>query len=292
MVLLVSLILFRLLDKILKEDRSRRILIRQKNTELKIKNKEITSSLRYAKRIQDAILPPKSMLDDYLGNYFIYYKPRDIVAGDFYWSCKIDDIVYFACADCTGHGVLGAMVSVICSKSLDSDLKQYNFKKPGEILDKVSSLVEEAFEKSELDINDGMDIYLIAIDKKQNELTLAGAHNSLYQIKSSNELNQNEFIEHKTDKQPIGRYSHKAPFSQKKIKFHKGDTFYLFTDGYADQFGGEKGKKFLYREFKKLLVSISKFQLADQYKKIDKAFKNWKGKEEQVDDICVVGIKL
>ncbi len=293
MVLLLSLVIYRLLSKILDEDRKRRLLIRKKNSELSEKNKEITASIRYAKRIQDAILPSSQVVDKFIPNNFIYYKPRDIVAGDFYWFCTEGDDIYIACADCTGHGVPGAIVSIICSKALDSALKQFHLTEPAEILDQVSILVEDSFKQSEAEILDGMDICLCKINFKKELMTVSGANNPLYQIcKDPESLSDHNIIIHKTDKQPIGKYAHKKPFTQTEIKLNKGDIFYLFTDGYADQFGGLRGKKYLYKAFKQLLVSISNQSMSEQKKSIDHAFIEWKGKEEQVDDVCIIGFRV
>lgn len=288
-VVLLSIVLYRLLSKILNEDSKRRIDIRKKNIELKQKNKEITASIRYAKRIQEAILPSVKVINEVLPQNFIYYNPRDIVAGDFYWFHQTKDDIYLACADCTGHGVPGAMVSVICSKALDNAINQYQLSEPSDILDQVSILVENSFKQSENDITDGMDISLCKINLQKKIITISGANNPVYQIKSNV---QDELIIHKSDKQPIGKYANKKAFTQIEIPLNTGDSFYLFTDGYADQFGGPRGKKFLYKSFRELLLSIHQNPMTMQLQQIEAAFNTWKGEQEQVDDICIIGVKI
>ncbi|MCB9173384.1 MAG: SpoIIE family protein phosphatase [Flavobacteriales bacterium] len=286
--------------------------VKKLNSEIKLqktiveeKNKEITSSITYAKRIQNAILPPESAFESYLPQSFIFYLPKDIVAGDFYWLEKINNEelsmvssensplttqlpqqILFAAADCTGHGVPGAMVSVVCNNALNRAVREFNLTKPAAILDKVSLLVEETFEKSVNEVRDGMDITLCNFNPKTLQLEYAGANNSLYLIRN------NELIEIKGDRQPIGNYFKKKPFTSHQLQLQKNDTIYLFTDGFADQFGGSKGKKFMYKPFKELLLTISRYPMQEQSVFLNKHFTEWKGNYEQVDDVCVIGVKI
>jgi hypothetical protein len=205
--------------------------------------------------------------------------------------------IFIAAADCTGHGVPGAMVSVVCSNALNRAVKEFELRNTGKILDKVTDLVLETFEKSASDVKDGMDISLLKIDFLQNQegnlipdcIEWSGANNPLW-------YSQNQEMQEITaDKQPIGKNDNRKPFTTHYINCKPQNTeryFYLFTDGYADQFGGEKGKKFKYKPFKELLLSINKNPMEKQKTIISETIVNWKGDLEQVDDICVIGIKI
>ena len=252
--------------------------------ELGEKNKEVMDSITYAKRIQNAILPSDKLIKKHLPNSFILYKPKDIVAGDFYWMNQKNNATYFAAADCTGHGVPGAMVSVICNNSLNRSLKEFNLNEPGKILDKTRDLVISEFEKSEEDVKDGMDIALCKLEG--NELQYAGANNPLWIVRNG------EIIETKANKQPIGKFEPSQPFSTHKIKLEKGDVIYIFSDGFVDQFGGDKGKKFKAKPFKELLSKLQESTMEKQKKLINETFENWKGDLEQIDDVCVIGVKI
>ncbi|MEX1191771.1 MAG: two-component regulator propeller domain-containing protein [Brumimicrobium sp.] len=247
-------------------------------------HKEITDSINYAKRIQSAILPPTKQVKQYLPNCFILYKPKAIVAGDFYWMEYQDNKILFAVADCTGHGVPGAMVSVICNNGLNRSVREFGLTDPGEILNRTREIVIAEFEKSEDDVKDGMDISLCVLDK--NSLSWAGANSPLWIIRNG------EVLETKADKQPIGKYENPKPFTKHSIPLQKGDIIYIFTDGYQDQFGGEKDKKLKPAYFKKLLLSISNESMDKQGELINEAFENWKGNTEQVDDVCVMGVRI
>jgi len=248
------------------------------------KNEEIIDSINYAQRIQRAILPPMSEVEAALPESFVFYRPKDIVAGDFYWMKKTDDSVYIAAADCTGHGVPGAMVSVICNSGLNRSVMEFGLKSPAEILDKTRELVIKEFEKSEEEVKDGMDIALCRIET--NKVSYAGANNPLWLIRNG------EMQVIKADKQPIGKYANSKAFSHHEIEVQKGDVIYLFSDGFPDQFGGEKGKKYMSARFKRFLLSIHDHNLSEQGKLLESEFLNWIGGEEQLDDICVVGVKI
>ena len=252
--------------------------------ELGERNKEVMDSIAYAKRIQNAILPPDKFIKECLPNSFVLYKPKDIVAGDFYWMNQKDNVTYFAAADCTGHGVPGAMVSVICNNSLNRALKEFNLNEPGKILDKTRELVISEFEKSEEDVKDGMDIALCRIEG--NQLQYSGAHNPLWVVRNG------EILETKANKQPIGKFEQSQPFTTHNVKLLKGDSLYIFSDGFVDQFGGDKGKKFKAKPFKELLLTIQDKTMEAQKQFINETFENWKGELEQIDDVCVIGLKI
>lgn len=250
------------------------------------KNKEITDSITYAKRLQDAILPPIRLVQNYFPNSFILYKPKDIIAGDFYWMEKLDDTLFFAAADSTGHGVPGAMVSVVCSNALNRAVKEFKLKEPGRILDKTRELVLETFEKSEGDVKDGMDISLISINQVTKTILWSGANNPIWYI------NNNQFHEIKATKQPIGKTEYPQPFITHQIDFIEGTSFYLITDGFADQFGGPKGKKFKYKNLQELLLQFYNTELIEQGKLLDQEFEKWRGQLDQIDDVTIIGFKI
>lgn len=247
---------------------------------------QITSSIEYAKKIQKAILPSNELMKICLPFSFVYYRPRDIVSGDFYWVHTIGEKVLIACADSTGHGVPGAIVSMIGNNGLNTCVNEYGLTKPSQILDALNKFVEETFEKSEDAVNDGMDIALCLIDFEQNTLEYAGANMPLYTVKG----NLLEVI--KADKQPIGRFDYRTPFTNHLISLNGVDNIYLTSDGVQDQFGGARGKKFKIRRLKRLLIELSQHPINEQQKLLNETFLDWKEDEEQVDDVCFIGIHL
>ncbi|MEO9533355.1 MAG: two-component regulator propeller domain-containing protein [Crocinitomicaceae bacterium] len=261
-------------------------VVKQKEL-VEAKNKEITDSINYAKRIQNAILPSDHLIEEHLQENFFLYLPKDIVAGDFYWLETSDkNEVLLAAADCTGHGVPGAMVSVVCNNALNRTVREFQLHSPGIILNKVRDLVIETFDATETAVKDGMDIALISINYQTNELKYAGANNDLYIISNG------ELIIYPADKQPIGSYFLKNDFIEHKHQLKKGDCIYIFTDGYMDQFGGPKGKKFKYSAFKAMLLAIHQMPMQDQKAHMHKVIEDWRGNLEQLDDICVIGIRV
>ncbi|MBD3638560.1 MAG: tetratricopeptide repeat protein [Crocinitomicaceae bacterium] len=250
------------------------------------KNQEITDSITYAQRLQNAILPTEAAITSNFQESFVLYLPKDIVAGDFYWMESAGDKVLFAVADCTGHGVPGAMVSVVCNNALDRAVNEFGLSQPGEILNKVTDLVIETFERSTEEVKDGMDIGLCSFDFKSNTVEFAGANNGLYHVSDG------ELHEIKATKQPVGKYSNRFPFENHVITFKKGDIFYLFTDGFADQFGGDKGKKMKYKPFKKMILANSTRGMRAQKTALLHNFERWKADYDQIDDVCVVGIRV
>ena len=256
---------------------------------VELKNQEILDSLHYAQKLQEAILPPFKILNTYLKEFFILYKPKDIVAGDFYWFEAISkDVVLIAAADCTGHGVPGAMISVVCSNALNRAVKEFHLSTPNLILNKVRALVLETFEKSEREVYDGMDISLCSLNIKTRKVAWAGA-NIPFWIKRKDE---NIIEEVKGDKQSIALNIVVNDFNNHTIQLNEGDSFYLFTDGFVDQFGGEKGGKFLRKRFKEILLKNANLPMKIQHSELEKTLHQWQGILEQVDDICVIGIRV
>lgn len=249
------------------------------------KNKEITDSIQYAKRIQEALLPSSSTFKSKFPESFVFYKPKDIVAGDFYWLLEIDNWIYVAAADCTGHGVPGALVSVVCNNALNGSVKEFGCRETGQILDKTRELVLETFTNNAADVKDGMDISLAGFNLSTGELFWSGANNPLWYC-SNGVIN-----EIKAHKQPIGKADGPRPFKTHTISLQKGDYLFLFTDGYADQFGGEKGKKFKYKQMQELLLANVNLPAEEIKNILNKTFCDWKGDLAQTDDILIIGIK-
>jgi len=260
--------------------------IRQQKDEIEEAHTEIKDSIAYAKRIQSAILPPLKLVKEYIPNSFILYKPKDVVAGDFYWMEPVANKTLFAAADCTGHGVPGAMVSVICHNALNRTVRELKLTDPGEILDKAREMIIAEFDKSDEDVRDGMDIAICSLEG--NTLKYAGANNPLWIIRKG----ATEIKEIKANKEPIGKYEKLTSFTTHTIQLNEGDSFYIFSDGFSDQFGGEKGKKFKGAQFKKLLLSLQDKPIDAQLKVIDDTFEDWRGDIEQVDDVCIIGVRV
>ncbi|MCE9539731.1 MAG: SpoIIE family protein phosphatase, partial [Bacteroidetes bacterium] len=278
-----------------------------KNNIIEEKNKDIKDSINYALNIQKAILPPIEKMDSAMKDYFILYKPKDIVSGDFYWfDTKLttprnnepaQEVAVLAAVDCTGHGVPGALMSVIGSTILNQTINRATVNNPGDALSQFNKKVSETLSS----IRDGMDMALCSINFEKLELQYAGANNPLYIVRKATSdvpadgkmLGMLELIEIKADKQAIGADTAKTKiFTNHKIKLEKGDAIYLFTDGYADQFGGEKGKKFKYSKLKEILIEIYGKTMKEQKNILENHFEKWKGNLEQVDDILVIGIRV
>lgn len=277
------------------QKRKANFLIKSQKDEIEIqkeivdeKNREILDSIAYAKRIQLAILPPKRVVKNYLPDSFILYLPKDIVSGDFYWMEEAGDNVLFAAVDCTGHGVPGAMVSVICHNALNQSVKEFGLTDPNLILDKTRELVIAAFSASDEDVKDGMDIALCSLNTRTNLLHFSGANNPLWVIRKG----ASSIEEIKADKQPVGKFELATPFTNNVVQLDKGDAIYIFSDGYADQFGGPKGKKIMRKQFKQILLDAVEKDAAQQQNILLQNFNNWKGNLEQIDDVCVIGVKL
>lgn len=261
------------------------IIARQKEL-VEQKNTEITDSIKYAYRLQNAILPSKLHMEQLLGEHFVFYKPKDIIAGDFYWLYQNGARTYLAVADSTGHGVPGAMVSIVCSNALDKAVKELQITDPGKILDKTRELIADTFSKSEGEIKDGMDISLLCYNKEEQTVYWSGANNKLlyYQEGSLHEC--------RPDKQPVGLTHQPRPFTTHKILVSGNMMFYLFTDGYADQFGGPQGKKFKQRQLEELLSCAALTPVPEQKELLEKTIQNWMAGIEQIDDMTVIGWKI
>lgn len=260
--------------------------IRDKNAIIEQKNKDITDSINYAKKIQQAILSDINEIKNHLPNSFILFKPKDIVSGDFYWFSHCDNVTFIAAADCTGHGVPGGFMSMIGNTFLNEVVNEKKIMRPDQILNELREKVIHGLRQKGdlLESKDGMDISLCAING--NQLLFAGANNPLWLIR------ENEIKEFAADKQPIGIYPNPSPFTLHTEQLQKGDALYLFSDGYPDQFGGPKTKKFGYRNFRELLISIQDKSMDEQKKIVDEIIEKWKGNLDQVDDILVIGIKI
>jgi len=259
-------------------------VVEMAHNQLEEKNREITDSIKYAQRIQSAILPTSQKVNEYLKDAFILYKPKDIVAGDFYWVEHQEGKTLFAAGDCTGHGVPGAMVSIVCNNGLNRSVREYKLTDPGEILDKTREIVLEEFQKSDEGVKDGMDIALCSLEG--NILKYAGAHNPLWIVRNG------QIIETKGNKQPIGQFDRPAPFITHTFELEKGDCIYLFSDGFVDQFGGVKKKKFKAVALRQLLLAIQDKSMEQQKLMVDDTFEKWKGNLEQIDDVCLIGVRF
>lgn len=298
----------RLYESMEEKVRMRTAEVVQQKEIIEEKNKDITDSIRYAQRIQNVILPPESAFKAFFENSFVYFKPRDIVSGDFYWLEKMDNKVYLTVVDCTGHGVPGALVSLVGANGLNRCLVEFGLRKPSDILNKLREIVTDTFAKSDSDVKDGMDMALCCIDTDNNTLEYAGANNPLWIIRDANEkklpykttrFGALNLVEIKADKQPIGHHIDSRPFTNHKIELLSNDRLYLFSDGYADQFGGldvktrsKGGKKLKYSNFKKLMIEVQEMSMDEQLRYFDDNFEKWKGDFEQIDDVCVIGVRV
>lgn len=281
-----------------------------KNVEIITKNKEITDSINYAKRIQEAILPSTDQFRELFPKAFILYQPKDIVSGDFYWYADIkaksknhsdDNDIYVAVADCTGHGVPGAFMCMIGSSLLNQIVQETNDYTPARTLEKLHIGIREALKQQETETRDGMDIALCHINRKKQQIEFSGALRSLliyrgaaYKEKFAPEHEGLLIHEVKADKHPIGGLQSEAKrqFTNHTLQYYPGDTIYLYTDGFADQFGGPKGKKLMSKKFKEILNTLQEKNMFDQYNYLEKFLKDWKEGYDQVDDILVVGIRF
>lgn len=269
--------------------------IADNRNEISKKNKEITDSIKYAKRIQEAILPSDNYIKEILPESFIIYQPKDILSGDFYWMSKVsnnmdEDLIVVAVADCTGHGVPGALLSIVGNNFLRLCEAEATVNTPAEALNFLNQGLCDTLRQKpeESTIKDGMDISFLSLNQKDMKLYYAGAKSSLYLIRD------NAIIEIKGDKHPIGSFLGEKlkPFTDHVIKLQKNDQIYLFTDGYADQFGGEFGKKYKLLNFKKMLLNIHHLRMEEQKRIIQQSFQHWKGSLEQVDDVCVFSLRI
>lgn len=271
------------------------------------KNKDITDSIEYSKRLQRSVFLEKDLLKKFAPDSFIFFKPRDIVSGDFYWFTHFTlekpvnnsdssvtsagtHLLVVAAADCTGHGVPGAFMSIIGNTLLNQTINNPDITSPAQALDHVNSELKKMLsqKKDEVPIRDGMDISLCTIDFSNKKLSYAGANNPLFIVRKK------AVIEVKADKQPITATPEVTPlpFTNQTFDLQKGDSIYLFTDGYADQFGGPRGKKFMYKRFEETLINMQDNSMDEQKGILYYAFENWRGSLPQVDDVLVIGIRI
>ena len=296
-VILFSLLLygrFRLSQK------QRKIIANQKAV-VDEKNKDITDSINYAKRIQTAMLSSDEELGQLLGEYFVFFKPKDVVSGDFYWCHEQGDSVICVVADCTGHGVPGAFMSMIGNSLMNEIIIEKRIIEPGKILDELREGIIKSLGTGN---KDGMDISLCTLNKVNNTLQFAGAYNGIYITRkgiAGDSIVQDptvlvhgeDLVEIKGDKQTVGFEDRKnTPFTTRTVEIQKGDTIYLSSDGFIDQFGGRKNKKFSAKRFRKVLSDFADRSMAEQKAEVARILKDWQGDKEQIDDICVIGVKV
>lgn len=319
--LVVGLLLLVFALVVVKNNQQRKktnILLTQKNEEItkqklivEEQHQEITDSISYAKRIQTALLTSDNYWELISKEHFVLLKPKDVVSGDFFWAFQTDNsLAIWVAADCTGHGVPGAFMSMLGISFFNEIVVENGITESSKILDKLRAKIIKALEQKGVDTQqkDGMDLALCVWNKTNDILTYSGANNPLWIVRPLAKNNQVEteninifslpeytdcLIEYKPDKQPVGLFQGEMKqFSTQTIQLHKGDTIYTFSDGYADQFGGEKGKKFKLKSFKQLLLSVQGNNLPTQKLLLDKQFEDWKGSLAQIDDVCVIGVRI
>ena len=294
------------------EIEAQRDLVTEQKEHIEEIHKEVTDSIYYAKRIQEAVLPVSDLSRSILGEHFILFKPKDIVSGDFYWTTKIKNWLIIAVADCTGHGVPGAFMSMLGISFLNEIVQKKEVHKASQILNILRDEIINALQQKGLsgEQKDGMDISLLVVNTDSNEAQWAGANNPLYIIRKFDDLKMNQFesdksssnlqishlsnhfIELKGDKMPIAIYPQMREFTNHEFRLERGDQVYLITDGFVDQFGGPKGRKFMYKPFKEILLQNAEKPLSEQKNILLDAFEKWKGDYKQIDDVTVMGIKI
>jgi serine phosphatase RsbU (regulator of sigma subunit) len=275
-------------SKLLKEKGEALLIIASQKVELELREKSILDSLIYAQRIQEALLPSEAYFRKHFEDSFILFRPKDIVSGDFYWIDEKDDKVFVVAADCTGHGVPGALMSMIGIEIIERAININNIDTPSIILGVLNRGLEKTFSREKnigTIIRDGMDVGLCVIDKKRKKLTYGGAFFNLYIIR------ENSLIEIKGDKIIIGMNHEGTSYNDHDLDLLEGDIIYIFSDGYVDQFGGTENKKFMYRRFRYLLLTIHNFPINDQKSILEENIRTWMGKNVQVDDMMVIGFR-
>lgn len=274
--------------KLLKDKEQALDLIERQKVELEIRDKDITDSLNYAQRIQEALLPSEAYFRKYIKDSFIFFKPKDIVSGDFYWIGEKGDKIFVVTADCTGHGVSGALMSMIGLEIIEKTVNEDNIEIPAQILSVLNKDLEKTFSREKnigTIIRDGMDIGLCVIDIERKKIEYSGAFIPLYLIRD------NTLIEIKGDKLIIGMNPSDIPYTSHKLDLLEDDIFYMFSDGYVDQFGGSENKKFMYRRFRYLLMTIHRFPINDQKAILDDNIRTWMKENIQIDDLTVIGFR-
>jgi PAS domain S-box-containing protein len=254
-----------------------------------MQKESIESSIKYAKRIQNAVLPSREKINSTLHDHFIMFKPRDIVSGDFYWINEVDNKIYIVAADCTGHGVPGAFMSMLGISLLNEIINKGQCKLASEVLNELRKSVKTTLSQTGKDreAKDGMDMAICIVDKDSLNMHYAGAYNPLYLVRD------NELITYKADRMPIGIYvKEKDSFTNHEIQLQKNDRFYIFSDGYSDQFGGEKGNKLSTKKLKEKIMDLQSLSMIEQKEALEKYYDNWKGDLEQVDDVVFIGVSM
>jgi len=270
------------------EIEAQRDLATHQRDQISHQKKEIEDSIYYAERIQRSLLPSKVILESTVTDYFIMFRPRDIVSGDFYWSSRMNGKLIVTAADCTGHGVPGAFMSMLGIAYLNEIVNKLKDLNANDILNYLRDKIIHALGQTgqEGGSKDGMDMALCIIDPEEKIMQYSGANNPLYLVRNG------ELIETKADKMPVAIYERMDSFTNHEIQLEKGDSVYICSDGYADQFGGPKGKKFMYKPLKRLLVQIADLSMAEQQKILEKTIDDWQGSLEQIDDVVFIGIKI
>jgi serine phosphatase RsbU (regulator of sigma subunit) len=263
--------------------------ILQQHSKIEKQKKEITDSINYAKRIQQAVLPSGQLAGNILGEHFVLFKPKAIVSGDFYWATRINDLLLITVADCTGHGVPGAFMSMLGVSFLNEIVRKKEINKASDVLNKLRESVIQALQQKGVygEQKDGMDIAFCSIDTKTKILHYAGANSPLYIVSAKKELSI--FL---PDKQPVAYYDHMNEFTNNEIQLNSGDCIYLISDGFEDQFGGPNNKKFLIKNLKELFIKISDKPLHEQQATLSHIFDEWKGKLDQTDDVTILGLRI
>jgi serine phosphatase RsbU (regulator of sigma subunit) len=276
-----------------KKTRKQNELITEQKSLIEEKHKEITDSINYAERIQRSFLATKELLDSNLRDHFVFFQPKDVVSGDFYWAAKLDDGKFlYATADSTGHGVPGAIMSILNISSLEKSVEK--FREPSEILNETRKIIIQRLKQdgSAEGGKDGMDCSLVVLNNERTKFTYAAANNPVWIVRKNKE-GLAELVEANPDKMPVGKHERDGiPFKQNEIELLKGDIIYTLTDGMPDQFGGPKGKKYKYATLKNFLCSIHHLSMIEQKEKLKNEFENWKGNLEQVDDVCIIGVRV
>jgi len=272
-----------------------KVKIQNQKDSLEEKNREITDSINYAKNIQTAFIPTEQKFNSFFKDSFVLLKPKDIVSGDFYWVHEANGTIFYVTADCTGHGVPGGFMTMLGLSFLDDIIAGQNIGDPAEVLnlmrDKIISTLNQTGTYGQN--KDGMDITICCINKVKKELTFSSANNDIYIIRNNPSTPEGkDFFEYKANRQPCGYSDINKPFTKQVIPLLEGDCIYSFTDGFADQFGGPKGKKFRYKQFEQMLFKNSHLGFSAQKNLLNSVNENWKGTLEQVDDILVIGIKI
>ncbi|PLX24077.1 MAG: hypothetical protein C0599_02955 [Salinivirgaceae bacterium] len=284
-------------NKILKEQAEviteKNIALNKQKVELEQTTIKITDSMQYAQKIQQALLPQKSTMNLLFEDYFIFYNPLSAVSGDFYWAGDVADKTILAVADCTGHGVPGAMMSMLGNSYLNETLRKPYILHASQVLNEMRDMVVSALHQQGVpgESKDGMEMSLVVFDKQTNVLEFAGAHLRIY-IARHQENSKYEIVELKGDRMPIGYYRKMNDFTDHTIKINSGDIVYLFTDGYIDQFGGQKGQRFKSRPFKELIEKNVGKPMEEQLDTLQRIFYEWKGDQEQIDDVLVIGVEF